>query len=51
MLARNGNFRAIPALDQELSWAIQHRKDKEFRNAIYKLSLAAALYFLWGEVI
>lgn len=48
MLARNGIFRAILPLDQELSWAIQHRKGKEFRNAIYKLSLAAALYFLRG---
>lgn len=48
LLVRNGIARAVLPLEQELSWGVQHRKGTGFRDTIYKLSLAAVIYFLWG---
>ncbi|XP_058180014.1 uncharacterized protein LOC131298547 [Rhododendron vialii] len=49
IMIRNGICMAVVPLSQELEWAGQNRAGKGFRNYIYKLSLAASVYFLWGE--
>ncbi|XP_058185558.1 uncharacterized protein LOC131302775 [Rhododendron vialii] len=49
VLTRNGIARPIEPLAQELDWAVHHRKGKNLRDSLYKLSLAASIYTLWGK--
>lgn len=48
-MVRNGLVRNVLPLSRELEWAVQNRRGKGLRNAIYKLSLVAVIYNLWGE--
>ncbi|XP_058189339.1 uncharacterized protein LOC131306925 [Rhododendron vialii] len=45
----NGIHKAVLPLSLEVAWAVQSYAGKGFRNTIYKVSLAASVYFLWGE--
>lgn len=47
VLAQNQIVRDPLEVDEELRWAIQHRKRKGFWNTIYKLSFTATMYFIW----
>lgn len=49
VLAKNGISRSVMSLSQVVDWAVQHRRGRGFQNAIFKLSLAAAIYFIWRE--
>ncbi|KAI8560034.1 hypothetical protein RHMOL_Rhmol04G0223500 [Rhododendron molle] len=49
VLRKNNISRGPLSLHQELIWASAQRKGKSFCSTVYKLSLAATSYFLWGE--
>lgn len=49
LLGRNLVLRWPNSWDYELVWVVKHCKVKGFRSAIYKLSLAAAIYHIWLE--
>ncbi|KAI8560273.1 hypothetical protein RHMOL_Rhmol04G0242700 [Rhododendron molle] len=49
ILSRNGITRSILPLSHELEWAVHYIKGKGLRNSLYKLSLAASIYHIWGE--
>ncbi|KAI8539117.1 hypothetical protein RHMOL_Rhmol09G0156000 [Rhododendron molle] len=49
VLRKNNISRGPFSLHQELIWASAQRKGKSFCSTVYKLSLAATSYFLWGE--
>ncbi|KAF7125002.1 hypothetical protein RHSIM_Rhsim12G0092100 [Rhododendron simsii] len=49
LLGRNLVLRQPNSWDYELVWVVKHCKVKGFRSAIYKLSLAAAIYHIWLE--
>lgn len=49
MFVKNHVTRGLVLFEEEIWWSSLQRKWKGFQNTIYKLSLAASIYFICKE--